>query len=235
MQIVQETPNLWRLTRLGMVNCFLVREGDGGTLVDANLPGSAKGILAAVGKLGLPIRRILLTHAHFDHVGAVDALCHRLSGVELVIGQREARLLQKDFSLDVGETGKKLFGFPGIAAGPTRLLEDGDRVGALRSVFSPGHTPGHMAYLDERDGTLMAGDSYTTQLGVTAAGAFRISFPMAALFAWNKLRSAESAKKLLELKPTRLAVGHGRVIESPYGQMKEAVELAFRQCVKVLD
>ena len=230
MQIVQETPNLWRLTRLGMVNCFLVREADGGTLVDANLPGSGKGILAVASKLDLPIRRILLTHAHFDHVGAVDALCHRLTGIELVIGHREARLLQKDLSLDAGETGKKLLGFPGTAARPTKLLQDSDRVGSLRSVFSPGHTPGHMAYLDERDATLIAGDSFTTQLGVTGAGAFRISFPMAALFAWNKVRSAESAKKLLELKPTRMAVGHGRVIESPYEQMKEAVELAFRQC-----
>ncbi len=47
MKIVQETDNLFRLTRLGMVNCFLVRESDGLTLVDACLPGTASAILGA--------------------------------------------------------------------------------------------------------------------------------------------------------------------------------------------
>jgi glyoxylase-like metal-dependent hydrolase (beta-lactamase superfamily II) len=73
VQVVKETDNLFRLTRFGIVNCFLVREGDGLTLVDANLPGSADSILYCAKEIGSPIRRILLTHAHFDHTGAVDA------------------------------------------------------------------------------------------------------------------------------------------------------------------
>jgi glyoxylase-like metal-dependent hydrolase (beta-lactamase superfamily II) len=112
---------------------------------------------------------------------------------------------------------------------------DGDLVGSLRAIFSPGHTPGHMAYLDLRDGSLIAGDAFTTQLGVTAAGAFKFYFPFPALFSWNRHCAAESAKKLRNLKPARLAVGHGKTIASPLAAMDQAIELAFRQCGKMLD
>jgi len=235
VRVVHETKNLCRLTRFGMINCFLVKEDDGLTLVDTGLAGSAPGILKAARTLGAPIRRILLTHAHIDHVGSTDNLIRKLSDIQFFIGQRESRLLRQDFSLDAGEAGKKLFGFPGVKSKPTRLLVDGDRVGSLQAVFSPGHTPGHMAYLDVRDGSLIAGDAFTTQLGVTAAGAFKFYFPFPALFSWNRECAAKSAKKLCNLKPARLAVGHGKTIESPLAAMDEAVELAFQQCGKMLD
>ena len=54
-------------------------------------------------KAPLPIRKILLTHAHFDHAGSVDDLVDGLPKIELVIGTREARLLAGDFSLEHGE------------------------------------------------------------------------------------------------------------------------------------
>jgi glyoxylase-like metal-dependent hydrolase (beta-lactamase superfamily II) len=235
VKLVQETKNLSRLTRFGIINCFLVREDDGLTLVDTSLAGSASDILAAARSLGAPIRRIVLTHAHIDHVGSVDALIRESQGIELVIGQRESRLLRRDLSLDAGETGKKLLGFPGVHSLPTRVLMDGDSVGSLRAVFSPGHTPGHMAYLDTRDGSLIAGDAFTTQMGVSAAGVFKFHFPFPALFSWNRGFGAESARKLRSLKPARLAVGHGKTIESPLPAMDEAIELAFQQCGKMLD
>jgi glyoxylase-like metal-dependent hydrolase (beta-lactamase superfamily II) len=198
VELTQETKNLFRLTRFGMINCFLVREDDGLTLTDTSLAGSASGI-------------------------------RELPGIELVVGQRESRLLRQDFSLDASETGKKLLGFPGVKSPPTRVLMDGDLVGSLRAIFSPGHTPGHMAYLDLRDGSLIAGDAFTTQLGVTAAGAFKFYFPFPALFSWNRHRAAESAEKLRNLKPARLAVGHGKTIASPLADMDQAIELAFQQ------
>ena len=234
MKLVQETGRLIRLTRFGMINCFLVKEYDGFTLVDTGLAGSAKGIIESALRLGTPIRRIVLTHAHLDHVGSLDALARQFPGVAIAVGHRESRLLRRDFSLDAGESGKKLIGFPGVKSDPTLLLEDGDRVGSLRGVFCPGHTPGHMAFLDVRDGTLIAGDAFTTQTGVVAAGVFKFHFPFPALFSWNKQRSAESVKKLRDLKPARLAVGHGTTIESPLSGMEKAVELAFRQCAKLL-
>ena len=235
MQLVQETKNLVRLTRFGMVNCFLVREDDGLTLIDTGVAGSAPSIRKAAQSLGAPIRRILLTHAHIDHVGSLDALVSEYQGMEFAIGQRESRLLLKDFSLDAGETGKRLMGFPGVKSQPARLLNDGDCIGSLQAIFSPGHTPGHFAFLDMRDGSLIAGDAFTTQTRVLAAGTFKLLFPFPALFSWNRQVAAESARKLRSLKPTRLAVGHGQTIESPLAAMDQAIELAFRQSGKMLD
>ena len=235
MKAIQEAKNLLRLTRFGMVNCFLIREDDGLTLVDTGLAGSAPGILGVARSLGAPIRRIVLTHAHPDHIGSTDALARELPGIEFAVGQRESRLLRKDFSLDAGESGKKLLGFPGVKLPPTILLNERERIGSLQAVFSPGHTPGHMSYLDVRDGSLIAGDAFTTTTGVLAAGTFKLLFPFPAIFSWNREVSAESARKLRDFKPTRLAVGHGRTIESPLAAMDQAIELAFRQCGKMLD
>ena len=235
MHLVQETKNLLRLTRFGMVNCFLVKEDDGLTLVDTGLAGSAPGVRKAARSMGAPICRIVLTHAHIDHVGALDALLRERPGIEFAIGQRESRLLLRDFSLEPGETGKKLLGFPGARSRPARFLRDGDRIGSLQSILSPGHTPGHMSYLDLRDGSLIAGDAFTTQTGVVAAGTFKLLFPFPALFSWNREVAAESALKLRSLKPERLAIGHGRTIESPLAAMERAIELAFRQSGKILN
>lgn len=235
MKIIQETPSLTRLTRLGIFNCFLVRENDGFSLVDTNLPGSAPSVLAAAQRLGAPIRRILLTHAHFDHVGSLDELAGKLPEMEVFISQREARLLAGDRSLDAGEPRRKLLGFPSVRARPSRLLHDGDLVGSLQAVSCPGHTPSHMAFLDVRDGTLLAGDAFVNQMGLFAAGAFRLYFPLAAWFTWDRIAAAKSARKLRDLKPSRLAMGHGKTITSPGGKMNKAVELALRQCGKMLD
>jgi glyoxylase-like metal-dependent hydrolase (beta-lactamase superfamily II) len=178
---------------------------------------------------------MVLTHAHLDHVGSTDAIAHELPGIEFAVGQRESRLLRKDFSLDAGETGKKLLGFPGAKLPPTILLNDGDRIGSVQVIFSPGHTPGHMSYLDVRDASLIAGDAFTTQTGVLAAGTLKLLFPFPALFSWNREFAAEGARKLRGFKPVRLAVGHGRTIESPLTAMDQAIQLAFRQCGKMLD
>jgi glyoxylase-like metal-dependent hydrolase (beta-lactamase superfamily II) len=229
MRVVQETENLFRLTRFGMINCFLVREADGFILVDTGLRGSAGAILRAATRLGASIRRIVLTHAHIDHIGSLDSLIAALPSTELAIGQREARLLAKDLSLDAGEKGKALFGFTGAMARPGRLLVEGHRVGSLQTVASPGHTPGHMAYLDVRDNSLIAGDAFTTQTGLVVAGVFKPLFPFPALFSWNAVLSARSAAKLRALNPSVLAVGHGPTIASPAREMDLALEEAFRQ------
>jgi glyoxylase-like metal-dependent hydrolase (beta-lactamase superfamily II) len=229
MRIVQETDNLFRLTRFGMINCFLVREADGFTLVDTGLRGSAGAILHAATRLGASIRRIALTHAHIDHIGSLDSLMAALPTIELAIGKREARLLVKDLSLDAGENGKTLLGFTGALAWPSRLLVEGERVSSLQAVASPGHTPGHTAYLDVRDNALIAGDAFTTQTGVVVAGVFKPLFPFPALFSWNAALSAKSAAKLRGLNPSILAVGHGPTKSSPAREIDVALEEAFRQ------
>lgn len=69
VKFVQETSRLVRVTRFGLVDCFLVHEDDGLTLVDTGLSGSAPPIFATAQRLGSPLRRIVLTHAHMDHIG----------------------------------------------------------------------------------------------------------------------------------------------------------------------
>jgi glyoxylase-like metal-dependent hydrolase (beta-lactamase superfamily II) len=229
MRVVQETDNLFRLTRYGMINCFLVREADGFTLVDTGLRGSAGAILRAATGLGAAIRRIVLTHAHIDHIGSLDTLMAALPATELAIGRRESRLLAKELSLDAGEKGKTLYGFTGAKSRPGTLLVEGDRVGSLQAVASPGHTPGHVAYLDVRDNALIAGDAFTTQTGIVVAGVFKPLFPFPALFSWNAVVSVRSAVKLRRVNPSILAVGHGPSILSPAREMDLALDEAFRQ------
>jgi len=229
MRLIPETENLVRLTRFGMFNCFLIREQNEFTLVDTNFPGSHNSIARAAQSLGLPITRIALTHAHFDHIGSLDLLVPLMPHAEISIGAREARLLRGDFSLEPGESGKPLLGFKSVRAPAHRLLNDGDLVGSLRVVTSPGHTPGHIAFLDTRDDSLLAGDSFITQKGIIAAGVYSFFFPMPAWFSWNPALCAVSAAKLAALKPSRLAVGHGHTVSSPVPQMDRAVQLAFQQ------
>src|SRR5512145_1852152 len=155
MHITHHGQYLYQLTRFPRifpVNCYLVKEQDGLTLVDAAIPGSEKDILDAAGDLGLPIIRIVLTHAHLDHVGSLDAL-HALSpGAEILTTARDARFLAGDMSLDPAEPQTKLNGsYQKTDARPTRFVAGGDRIGALEVIGTPGHTPGHIALFDTRD------------------------------------------------------------------------------------
>ena len=83
--------HLIQLTRFPVffpINCYLVREGDGFTLLDTGIGGGAGAILAAARAAGGPIVRIALTHAHADHVGALDALYAELPDAEVAITPR---------------------------------------------------------------------------------------------------------------------------------------------------
>lgn len=222
--------NLTQLTRLFAFNAYLLREADGLTLIDTGLPGSAPQILAAAKALNAPIRRILITHAHNDHVASLDALVAELPDAEVMSSARTARFLAGERSLDPDEAQDVLRGgYTTVATRPTRFIEDGDVVGALRVVASPGHTPGHLSFLDERDGTLIAGDAFHTQAGLAVTGTMRLLFPFPAMATWHKPSALASAKRLLALKPSRLATGHGRVLENPAVAMAAAIAEAERK------
>jgi glyoxylase-like metal-dependent hydrolase (beta-lactamase superfamily II) len=219
--------NITRVSRFGFVNAYLVREEDGLTLVDTMVARSAKPILAAAQRLGAPIVRIALTHAHGDHIGSLDELADALPGVEVLISTRDARFLHKDMSLDPGEPQDKLRGgWPGAKTQPTRTLEPGDMVGSLEVVASPGHTPGHVAFLDRRDGTLLAGDAYSTLGGVATPAKANPLFPLVAAATWHRPTALESARALRALDPQRLAPGHGKIVDAPGAAMDRAIAKA---------
>ncbi len=230
MRITTHGDYLVQLTRFTAFNCFLVREADGFTLVDTGMGGSAKAILRAAEELGAPIRRMLLTHAHVDHVGSVDALHALLPDVPVMISARDARFLTGDMRLDPDEAQTPLRGgYPRVSTTPTHLLAAGERIGSLEVLATPGHTPGHVAFYDHRDGTLLAGDAYSTKAGISTGGVFRLLFPFPALATWHKPTAIRSAEALLRLQPSRLAVGHGAVLEQPVAQMERAIAEAKRQ------
>lgn len=219
--------------RFGFVNCYLVRESDSFTLIDTTVGGGAKKIIDAARAISPePIARLLLTHAHGDHIGSLDALAIALGQPQVAIGKRDARLLPKkpaqDRSLDAGEPQCKLKGgFPGAVTKPTHLLSDGELYGSLRVVATPGHTPGHMAYFDERDGTLYAGDELFTLGGeVTISGFGPKYVPFTPLVTWHRPTAVASARRLLELPIRRYAAGHGRIVEGGPELLGQAVRQA---------
>ena len=214
MKITQISSCSHQLTRLGLINCYLVREEDGFTLIDTTISGSAKDIIAAAQSLDSPIRRILLTHAHADHVGSVDELAERLPGVVVAISERSLPLLQRpaDKSLRPGEPAMKIRGsLPGIATKITHIVEDGALFGSLRCIHTPGHSPGHFCFFDERDGTLYAGDELVAVGRLSLSGWTPWYFPLPTLATWSKPLVLESARTLLAHPIQRFACGHGAV------------------------
>jgi hydroxyacylglutathione hydrolase len=147
-----------RMLTVGMVgeNCFVLRrEGsDRGLVVD---PGDeAERILAAVDDLGVGIDAILLTHTHFDHVGAVAPVA-RATGAPVYCPRIEVPVLA-DIMSYVPWPG---FG-PFESYDADETVEGGERLQLagfdVEVLFVPGHSPGHVAYSIADEQALFSGD-----------------------------------------------------------------------------
>ncbi len=143
---------------VGMVqeNCFLVRpEGsDRALIVD---PGEeAPRLLQAIEDAGVTLDAILLTHTHFDHVGAVAPVA-RATGAPVYCPQLEVAVLQ-DVMAFVPWPG---FG-PYESWDPEHTVAGGETLElaglTLDVVFTPGHSPGHVSYAVRDEGALFSGD-----------------------------------------------------------------------------
>ena len=225
MKTTAVTGNLTQLTRLGAVNAFLVREDDGFTLVDTMLERSEQALLTAAEEAGAPVTRILVTHAHYDHVGSLVALARMLPDAEVIAPKRDAKLMRGDKSGEPGEPDGKLRGaYKPLDVEIGREVSEGDRIGSLKVIEAPGHSPGQCAYLDTRDGTLIAADAFSSLGGVATTAGPYWKFPLPGFITWHRPTALESARKLRDLEPSLLVVGHGKPTKDPVPAMTEAIQ-----------
>lgn len=138
-------------------NCTLIwcPETMEGAVVDPG--GDLELILKVVQQEGVQVRQILLTHGHIDHAGAAAPLARELD-VPIVGPHRDDQ-----FWLDGLAQQSAMFGFSQVESFlPDRWLEDGDQiqVGRLKLdvIHCPGHTPGHVVFVDKNNAMAQVGD-----------------------------------------------------------------------------
>ncbi|HWI66368.1 MAG TPA: MBL fold metallo-hydrolase [Symbiobacteriaceae bacterium] len=209
-----------------IANLCLVGTNDW-VLVDAGIPYSTGMILNAVRARFGEERRpqcILLTHAHFDHVGALKPLAERWD-VPVYAHERELPYLtgQADYSPPDPTVGGGLMARLSPLY-PRRGIDLGARVQALpaggevphlpdwRWIHTPGHTRGHVAFFRQRDRLLLAGDAFTTvqQESALAVMTQRPEIhgpPM--YFTTDWAAAGDSVRRLQALKPATAVTGHG--------------------------
>jgi hydroxyacylglutathione hydrolase len=138
-------------------NCSIVWCDDTrrGAVIDPG--GDLDKVLAEVDKHGITVEKLLLTHAHLDHVGGTADLAERL-GVPIEGPHRGDR-----FWIEQLPEQARNFGFPPARAfEPSRWLEQGDTVTVGEVRFDvrhcPGHTPGHVVFFEPESRVAFVGD-----------------------------------------------------------------------------
>lgn len=163
------------------INAYLVEEPDGYSLIDCgwkadDVLAALHAGLASAGTTLAAVKRLFVTHFHFDHYGLAGTL--RRAGVaELgmhVLDWKFVSMILSD-PVQMDNAADEFIARNGLrvealledeidhhrrseVCEPTRFLEDGERSGRLRAVWTPGHSPGHLCFVDERSGKMFTGD-----------------------------------------------------------------------------
>lgn len=189
----------------------------GPTLVDTGVSGQSSAIAALLAEQGVELRdlrRIILTHQDHAHIGSLAELA-RLSGAEMLAGADEADAIDGTVPPRFAppETLAQRPDMREIAAQyrstPVDVrLADGQRLdlaGGVRIIFTPGHTPGHVALFLERSRTLIAGDALRADNG-------QFLGPNPA-FTPDPVGATESLRKPSTLDVATIVCYHGRVVD----------------------
>ena len=244
-------PGVWGI-RDKFVNVYLVHnpKDNGWVLVDAGLKSTASRIKKVAEKLFWPEltpKAIILTHAHFDHVGSLYELANEWD-VKVY-----AHNLEKPYITGVSSypppdptVGGGMMSYLSMIypKGPVNIYgrfealpEDGS-VPFLPDwtyIHTPGHAPGHVSFFRKRDGVLLAGDAFVTTCQESAFSVLtqkkKLSGPPK-YFTYNWTSAEKSVKKLSQLDIQVAATGHGKPMsgdelrENLYNLSKNFTELA---------
>jgi glyoxylase-like metal-dependent hydrolase (beta-lactamase superfamily II) len=146
----------------GRVHAFLIDDGNSLTLIDTLFDTDSAQVVRSIGEIGRKIsdlRNIIVTHAHRSHIGGVAAL-KKLTGAkvwahewesDILAGNREAQRVSPVPKRPFRVYYLQLCLALGLGAHPPcevdGFLREGDRIGPLQVIHTPGHSPGHMALL----------------------------------------------------------------------------------------
>ena len=204
----QLAPDLWQLRGFppNGINVYLAED----VLIDAATRQSGRRILSQTEDR--PLSLLALTHAHPDHQGAVLEVCDA----------RRVPLACHTDDIDAME-GRRQMGPPEnqghpinrlimrYFAGPPRkvdrVLHEGDEVAGFRVVHAPGHSPGEVIYFRESDRVAIAGDVINTMNVFTGIPGVR---EPPRIFTLDPGENRRSIRRLLDLRPSLVCVGHGR-------------------------
>lgn len=218
-------------------------------LVDAGVPGTTGMILDSVEhRFGTKARpaAVVLTHGHFDHVGALEALAAQWD-VPILAHELERPYLDGSASYPRPdpEAGGGLMStlsrfYPRGPINVSEWLEplpaDGSIPGmpGWRWIHAPGHTPGQVALWREDDRTLLAGDAFIT---TAQESAYAVATQAPELhgppkyFTQDWVTARATVERLAALEPELVVTGHGRAMQGP--AMREALHALARDFDRV--
>ena len=210
-------------------NWYLVEDQGGLTVVDAGVPTSWDSLHEALGALGRSpgeIRAIVLTHAHFDHIGFAERARSEL-GIPVWVHENDVPLTRHPRQYAHERLRMRYFltqvdAFPMVAAllrsrafwpSPIREVQryhDGTLPvpGSPRVVFTPGHTLGHCALHFPERNAVIAGDAVVTLDPYTAETGPKI---VAGAATADSVRNLETLEALAQTEAATVLTGHGPV------------------------
>ncbi len=183
------------------VRCFIVRGRDRLILIDTLPPGTADLVEAALRRLGADwpdITDIVLTHGHIDHAGGLATCATRAARARVWAGAREVDRIEAGGDRPIG------------------ALVDGDRVGDLLVLETPGHTPGHVSLLHEQGSVVIVGDVAGSTNGKVSPG------PRA--FTDDPVQARASLLRVASLGVERVLFSHGPEVDDPNAGLRSLLD-----------
>ena len=178
-------------------NCFIHADEESGHCFLIDPGAEAMRLITIIHDHALTVERVLLTHGHFDHIGAVEKICSTL-GVPFSI-HREGRAYLESPALNLSAHYEPitLAGADLFEDGVTFTLEANPKI-SLRAIHTPGHTPDSVAFLDPVVGKAFVGDT------IFQGGIGTWEYP-----GGNRDQLVESIYRILDLPAeTKLLSGH---------------------------